>query len=74
MTEQRNQLAALFAACWKDGALKQRFMSDPKSVLTEYACRSLMQRGHPFVIGHPCAERPGPNCLDAWFFEETDNP
>ena len=31
-----NQLAALFAACWKDDALKQRFMSDPKQVLAEY--------------------------------------
>ena len=36
MTEQRNQLADLFAACWKDEALKQRFMSDPKAVLAEY--------------------------------------
>ena len=36
MTEQRNQLAALFAACWKDDALKQRFMSDPKAVLAEH--------------------------------------
>ena len=36
MTEQRNQLADLFAACWKDDALKQRFMSDPKTVLAEY--------------------------------------
>ena len=36
MTEERNQLAALFAACWKDDALKARFMSDPKSVLAEY--------------------------------------
>ena len=36
MTEQRNQLADLFAACWKDEALKQRFMSDPKTVLAEY--------------------------------------
>ena len=36
MTEQRNQLAALFAACWKDEALKQRFMADPKAVLAEY--------------------------------------
>ena len=35
MTEQRNQLAALFAACWKDEALKARFMSDPKAVLAE---------------------------------------
>ena len=36
MTEQRNQLAALFAACWKDEALKARFLSDPKAGLTEY--------------------------------------
>ena len=36
MTEERNQLAALFAACWKDEALKARFLSDPKAVLTEY--------------------------------------
>ena len=36
MTEQRNQLAALFAACWKDEALKARFMSDPKAVLAEH--------------------------------------
>ena len=36
MTEQRNQLADLFAACWKDETLKQRFMSDPKGVLAEY--------------------------------------
>ena len=36
MTEQRNQLAALFAACWKDEALKARFQSDPKAVLAEY--------------------------------------
>ena len=36
MTEQRNQIADLFAACWKDEALKQRFMADPKAVLAEY--------------------------------------
>ena len=36
MTEQTNQLASLFAACWKDEALKARFMSDPKAVLAEY--------------------------------------
>ena len=34
MTEKKNQLASLFAACWKDEALKARFMSDPKAVLT----------------------------------------
>ena len=36
MTEERNKLAALFAACWKDEALKARFQSDPKAVLAEY--------------------------------------
>ncbi len=36
MTEQRNALAQLFAACWKDEALKARFQSDPKAVLAEH--------------------------------------
>ena len=36
MTAQKNALAQLFAACWKDEALKARFMADPKSVLAEY--------------------------------------
>ena len=36
MTEQRNQIADLFAACWKDELLKARFMADPKAVLAEY--------------------------------------
>ena len=36
MAEQRNQLAELFAACWKDEVLKQRFTADPKAVLAEY--------------------------------------
>ena len=27
MTEKKNQLASLFAACWKDEALKARLMS-----------------------------------------------
>ena len=36
MTEQKKQLASLFAACWKDEALKARFMTDPKAVLAEY--------------------------------------
>ena len=35
MTDQRNAMAELFAACWKDDALKARFMSDPKAVLAE---------------------------------------
>ena len=36
MTEQRNALAELFAACWKDDALKARFLADPKAVLAEH--------------------------------------
>ena len=36
MTESRNALARLFAACWKDEALKARFLSDPKAVLAEH--------------------------------------
>ena len=36
MTDAENNLAQLFAACWKDDALKQRMMSDPKSVLAEH--------------------------------------
>ena len=36
MTEQKNVLAQLFTACWKDEALKARFMADPKAVLAEY--------------------------------------
>ena len=36
MTEEKNTLAQLFAACWKDEALKARFMTDPKAVLAEF--------------------------------------
>ena len=36
MTEQKNALAQLFAKCWKDEALKARFMADPKAVLAEF--------------------------------------
>ena len=36
MTEQRNAMAELFAACWKDEALKARFMTDPKAVMAEH--------------------------------------
>ena len=36
MTGPKNQLAALFAACGKNDALKARFMADPKVVLAEY--------------------------------------
>ena len=43
MTEQNNQLAALFAACWKDESLKARFMADPRTVLAEH--------GMPFSDG-----------------------
>ena len=36
MTEPKDQLAQMFAACWKDEALKARFVNDPKTVLAEY--------------------------------------
>ena len=36
MTEQKNALTQLFAACWKDEALKARLMADPKAVLKEH--------------------------------------
>ena len=36
MAEQKNALNQLFVACWKDEALKQRFMADPKAVLKEH--------------------------------------
>lgn len=36
MTEQPNNLATLFAACWKDPDLKARFQSNPAQVLAEY--------------------------------------
>ena len=36
MTEQRNALARIFAACWKDPALKARFLNDPNAVLAEH--------------------------------------
>ena len=36
MTERKNALARLFAACWKDESVKARFLADPKSVLREY--------------------------------------
>ena len=39
MTEQRHKLAGLFAACWKDGALKARFIADPKAVLQEHGMK-----------------------------------
>jgi len=36
MTDGKNTLATLFAACWKDDALKARFIADPKAVLAEH--------------------------------------
>jgi hypothetical protein len=36
MTESQNALTQLFTACWRDEALKARFLSDPKSVLAEH--------------------------------------
>ena len=36
MTKEMNALAQLFAACWKDEALKARFMADPEAVLKEH--------------------------------------
>ncbi len=36
MADHKKTLATLFAACWKDDALKARFIADPKSVLAEY--------------------------------------
>ena len=36
MTDQNERLSRLFTDCWKDDALKARFMSDPKAVMAEY--------------------------------------
>jgi hypothetical protein len=36
MTNETNKMNALIAACWKDDALKQRFLSDPHAVLAEH--------------------------------------
>lgn len=36
MTEEKNRLATLFADCWKDDALKARFLREPTVVLAEY--------------------------------------
>ena len=36
MTDPKNALHHLFEACWKDDALKSRFMADPKAVLAEH--------------------------------------
>ena len=36
MNDTRNRLFELFAACWKDEALKNRFMADPRKVLDDH--------------------------------------
>jgi len=36
MTDETNKMNVLIAACWKDDALKQRFLSDPHAVLAEH--------------------------------------
>ena len=36
MNEQKEAFAQLFAVCWKDEALKDLVMSDPKTVLKEH--------------------------------------
>jgi hypothetical protein len=36
MTNETNNLTKLFAACWKDDALKARFQANPAEVLAEY--------------------------------------
>ena len=36
MTDETNKMNTLIAACWKDDALKQRFLSDPHAVLADH--------------------------------------
>ena len=36
MTEQRTKLAELIAACWRDEAIKARFISEPKNIMKEH--------------------------------------
>ncbi|MFM1832569.1 MAG: hypothetical protein RLZZ461_885 [Planctomycetota bacterium] len=36
MADHKKTLATLFAACWKDDALKARFIADPRTVLAEH--------------------------------------
>ena len=36
MTNETNKMNTLIAACWKDDALKQRFLADPHAVLAEH--------------------------------------
>jgi hypothetical protein len=35
VAEQNKAFAEFYASCWKDDALKARFMADPKAVLAE---------------------------------------
>ena len=56
MTGPKNRLAALFAACGKNDALKARFMADPKVVLAEY------DMPMPDAADCPC-------CVVAWLWE-----
>ena len=39
MTDSQNALAEVIVACWKDEALKARFMADPKAVLAEHGMK-----------------------------------
>ena len=36
MTEGRDAMTRLFAACWADESLKARFIADPRAVLAEF--------------------------------------
>jgi len=36
MTDETNKMNTLIAACWKDDALKQRFLSAPRSGVVLY--------------------------------------
>ena len=36
MTDETNKMNTLIAACWKDDALNQRFLSDPHAVLADH--------------------------------------
>ena len=65
MTEQKNALARLFAACWKDEALKARFMADPKAVLKEHGLDvpdnldvKVVENADDCVHTSPCLPRP----------------
>jgi hypothetical protein len=36
MAEEKNRFGEIISKCWHDTAFKQRFLTDPKSVLAEY--------------------------------------